>query len=41
MLDHGAARGVLFAVAGCFLLAVGTVLQVRRAVAPASASALG
>ncbi len=31
MLDHGAAREVLFAVAGCFLLAIATVLQVRRA----------
>jgi FSR family fosmidomycin resistance protein-like MFS transporter len=40
MLDHGAARGVLFAVAACFIVAIGTVLQVRRAVAPAQASAL-
>lgn len=41
LLDHGAARGVLFAVAACFLLAVGTVFQVRRAAAPAGASAPG
>ncbi len=40
LLDHGAARGVLFAVAGCFLAAIGTVFQVRRAVAPSRASAL-
>jgi predicted MFS family arabinose efflux permease len=31
MLDHGAAQGVFFAVAACFLLAIGTVVQVRRA----------
>jgi MFS family permease len=39
LLDHGAARGVLFAVAACFIVAIGTVLQVRRAVAPSQASA--
>ena len=32
LLDHGAAREVLFAVAGCFLVAIATVIQVRRAV---------
>lgn len=32
LLDHDAARAVLFAVAGCLLLAIGTVFQVRRAV---------
>jgi FSR family fosmidomycin resistance protein-like MFS transporter len=30
LLDHGAARGVLYAVAGCLAVAIGTVLQVRR-----------
>jgi MFS family permease len=40
LLDHGAARGVLYAVAACFLIAIGTVLQVRRATAPARAAAL-
>ncbi len=40
LLDHGAARGVLFAVAACFIIAIGTVLQVRRAMAPSPASAL-
>ncbi len=40
LLDRGAARGVLFAVAACFLVAIGTVLQVRRATAPARAAAL-
>jgi FSR family fosmidomycin resistance protein-like MFS transporter len=39
LLDHGAARGVLFAVAACLGVAIGTVLQVRRAVPPARASA--
>jgi FSR family fosmidomycin resistance protein-like MFS transporter len=37
MLDHGAARGVLFAVAGCFLTAILTVVQVRRATPLAAA----
>ena len=31
LLDHDAAQAVLLAVAGCFLLAIGTVFQVRRA----------
>jgi MFS family permease len=39
LLDHGAAREVLFAVAGCFLLAIGTVMQVRRAVGTRNVSA--
>ena len=30
MLDHAAAREVLIAIAGCFLVAIATVLQVRR-----------
>jgi len=33
LLDHGAAREVLFAVATCLVIAIGTVLQVRRTVA--------
>jgi MFS family permease len=33
LLDHGAAREVLFAVAACLVIAIGTVLQVRRTVA--------
>jgi len=40
LLDHGAAREVLFAVAGCLIVAIGTVLQVRRAVSTRDASAL-
>ena len=39
LLDHGAAREVLYAVAACFVLATGTVLTVRRAKAPAAAPA--
>ena len=39
LLDHGAAREVLFAVAGCFLVAIGTVIQVRRAVGTRRVSA--
>lgn len=31
MLDHGAARSVLYAVATCLVIAIGTVLNVRRA----------
>lgn len=31
MLDHGAARSVLYAVAGCLVIAIGTVLNVGRA----------
>lgn len=30
MLDHGAARSVLYAVAACLLFSIGTVLNVRR-----------
>jgi FSR family fosmidomycin resistance protein-like MFS transporter len=37
LLDRGAARGVLFAVAACFAVAIFTVLQVRRAGAPSPA----
>jgi MFS transporter, FSR family, fosmidomycin resistance protein len=40
LLDHGAARGVLFAVAACLALAIGTVLQVRRVFTPPPSSAL-
>ena len=40
LLDHGAAQGVLLAVAACFFIATGTVLQVGRAVASPRASAL-
>jgi MFS family permease len=32
MLDHAAAREVWFAIAGCFFVAIATVLQVRRGV---------
>jgi MFS family permease len=32
MLDHAAGREVLFAIAGCYLVAIATVLQVRRGV---------
>jgi len=31
MLDHGLPRGVLFAIGGLFVVAIGTVVQVRRA----------
>jgi MFS transporter, FSR family, fosmidomycin resistance protein len=37
LLDHGAAREVLYAVAACFVLAMGTVLNVRRAQSAATA----
>jgi MFS family permease len=30
LLDHGLARDALFAIAGCFLVAIATVMQVRR-----------
>ena len=40
LLDHGAARGVLFAVCACLFVAIGTVLQVRRVGASPRASAL-
>ena len=32
LLDHGAAREIFFAIAGLYLIAIGTVFQVRRAV---------
>jgi MFS family permease len=34
MLDHGLAREVFFAIAALFVVAIGTVVQVRRAVVP-------
>jgi len=40
MLDHGAAQAIYFAVAGCFLVAIGTVVQVRRTTPLAVARAL-
>jgi MFS family permease len=40
LLDHDAPRGVLLAVAGCFLLAIATVFQARRRTATRRATAL-
>jgi len=37
MLDHGLAREVFFAIGALFVVAIGTVVQVRRAVAPQAA----
>ena len=37
MLDHGLAREVFFAIGALFVIAIGTVVQVRRAVAPQAA----
>ena len=39
LLDHGAAREIFFAIAGCYLVAIGTVIQVRRAVVNHGATA--
>jgi MFS family permease len=39
LLDHHAPRGVLLAVAGCFLLAIATVFQVRRSAGARRAAA--
>ena len=42
LLDHGAAQQVFITIAGCYLLAIGTVLQVRRvAVTPARVTTHG
>ena len=37
MLDHGLAREVFFVIGALFVIAIGTVVQVRRAVAPQAA----
>jgi hypothetical protein len=34
MLDHGLAREVFFVIGGLFVVAIATVVQVRRAVVP-------
>jgi hypothetical protein len=40
LLDHGLAREMFFAVAGCLALAIATVVQVRRTTAGQGAVAL-
>jgi hypothetical protein len=34
MLDHGLAREVFFVIGGLFVIAIATVVQVRRAAVP-------
>jgi FSR family fosmidomycin resistance protein-like MFS transporter len=40
LLDHGSGRGVLYAVAACLVVAIATVLQVRRGAAAPRATAV-
>ena len=41
LLDHGAAREVFYVVAGCFFVAIATVVRVRNAARPRAAASTG